>query len=629
MMLKQLIQKESFSIWSIDAASFKTLLNHLKKNKIKVFALFIININRKIAYNTQCDLNALNISSINETTQNLKDIKAKLSSKYHEFLDVFDQAQLNKLLFHRFYDHKIELISDSTFSRCQVYWMFSVKLLKVKKYLNENLLKRFITSSQIFYFFPVLFVLKANEDLWFCVNYWKLNVIFKRNKYSLSLIDEIIDKIVSCKHLTRLNIISAFNKLQMHFNNENYITFITALKAYKYKMLSFKLTNESIFFQQYMNDILWDFLNDFCQVYLDDILIYSKMRKKHKDHIKLVLSQLREAELQMNIWKCDFNVKETVFLEVIVSELDFCMNLSKVTVIVSWITSINLKEIQSFVKFVNFYHRFIKNFSKLVKSFIQLTRKNISFVWNKICVQVFDNLKKQVSSILVLRHFDLKRQAILKIDASNYVKDEILSQYDDEKVLHSMIFYSKSMILAEINYHIYDKKLLVIIQCFEYWRLKLKCIELLIQMFIDHQTLKIFMKNKQLSWWQVNYLNILSKFNFQIIFRSGKMNTKVNALIRMLLVNVFESAQHLEDHFQTILILDRVNVLSIELKANLYQQVRMINQTDELCSEYRQAMNENKIKFHITKLKNCEIIDDVLFRKDLLWISENMHTKLL
>ncbi len=574
-------------------------------------------------------MNALNISSINETTQNLKDIKAKLSSKYHEFLDVFDQAQLNKLLFHRFYDHKIELISDSTFSRCQVYWMFSVKLLKVKKYLNENLLKRFITSSQIFYFFPVLFVLKANEDLWFCVNYWKLNVIFKRNKYSLSLIDEIIDKIVSCKHLTRLNIISAFNKLQMHFNNENYITFITALKAYKYKMLSFKLTNESIFFQQYMNDILWDFLNDFCQVYLDDILIYSKMRKKHKDYIKLVLSQLREAELQMNIWKCDFNVKETVFLEVIVSELDFCMNLSKVTVIVSWITSINLKEIQSFVKFVNFYHRFIKNFSKLVKSFIQLTRKNIFFVWNKICVQVFDNLKKQVSSILVLRHFDLKRQAILKIDASNYVKDEILSQYDDEKVLHSMIFYSKSMILAEMNYHIYDKKLLVIIQCFEYWRLKLKCIELLIQMFIDHQTLKIFMKNKQLSWWQVNYLNILSKFNFQIIFRSGKMNTKVNALIRMLLVNVFESAQHLKDHFQTILILDRVNVLSIELKANLYQQVRMINQTDELCSEYRQAMNENKIKFHITKLKNCEIIDDVLFRKDLLWISENMHTKLL
>jgi len=134
--------------------------------------------------------------------------------------------------------------------------MFSVKLLKIKKYLNENLLKRFITSSQTFYFFLILFILKANEDFRFCVNYQKLNVIFKRNRYSLSLIDEIIDKIVSCKHLIRLNIISAFNKLQMHLDNKNYIIFITALKAYKYKMLSFELTNESIFFQQYINDVL-------------------------------------------------------------------------------------------------------------------------------------------------------------------------------------------------------------------------------------------------------------------------------------------------------------------------------------------------------------------------------------
>ncbi len=507
--------------------------------------------------------------------------------------------------------------------------MSSVKLLKIKKYLNENLLKRFITSSQTFYFFLVLFALKANEDLWFCMNYQKLNVIFKRNKYSLLLIDEIIKKIVSCKHLIRLNIISTFNKLWMHLDNENYITFITALEAYKYKMLLFELINKSTSFQQYMNDVLWDFLNNFCQVYLDDILIYSKTKKKHKDHVKLVLSWLREAELQMNIQKCKFNVEETVFLKVIVSKLDLRMNLSKVTVIVSWITLINLKEIQNFMRFVNFYRRFIKNFSKLVKLFTQLTRKNTSFVWNNVCVQVFDNLKKQVSSISVLHHFDFKQQAILKIDALNYVKDEILSQYDDKKVLHSMIFYSKSMNLAEINYHIYDKKLLVIIRCFEHWRLELKCTELLIQMFIDHQTLKIFMKNKQLSRWQVNYLNVLLKFNFQIIFKSDKMNIKVNALIRMSLANVSESAQRLKDYFQTILILNKVDVLPVESKANLYQRVCMINQIDEFCSKYKQAMNENKLKFHITKLKDCEIIDDVLFRKDLLWVFENMHTKLL
>ncbi len=97
----------------------------------------------------------------------------------------------------------------------------------------------------------------------------------------------------------------------------------------------------------------------------------------------------------------------------------------------------------------------------------------------------------------------------------------------------------------------------------------------------------------------------------------------------MSLANISESAQRLENRFQTILTLDRVDVLLIELKANLYQWMCMINQMNELCDEYKQAMNENKLKFHITKLKNCEIIDSVLFKKDLLWVSENIHMKLL
>ncbi len=187
----------------------------------------------------------------------------------------------------------------------------------------------------------------------------------------------------------------------MHSDSENYTIFIIALEAYKSKMLSFKLINDSVSFQQYMNDVFWDFLNDFCQVYLNDILIYSKTQREHRQ----LLDHLREADLQVDIWKCKFNVEETVFLEVIVSEQDLHMNSIKVKVIVNWATSINLKKVQSFLRFINFYHCFIKNFLKLVKSFTQLTRKNTSFVWNKVCVQAFDDLKKQVNSISILRHF--------------------------------------------------------------------------------------------------------------------------------------------------------------------------------------------------------------------------------
>jgi len=172
---------------------------------------------------------------------------------------VFDWAQVDKLSSHRSYDHKIELTNDVTSSRCWAYWMSLYKLQKIKEYLNKNLSKSFITSSKTSYFSLVLFALKINDDFHFCVDYQKLNIIIKRNCYSLSFIDEIIDKIVDCKHLTRLNIIFAFNKLHMHLDSENYTIFIIALEAYKSKILSFELTNDSISFQQYMNDVLWNF----------------------------------------------------------------------------------------------------------------------------------------------------------------------------------------------------------------------------------------------------------------------------------------------------------------------------------------------------------------------------------
>ncbi len=143
------------------------------------------------------------------------------------------------------------------------------------------------------------------------------------------------------------------------------------------------------------------------------------------------------------------------------------------------------------------------------------------------------------------------------------------------------------------------------------------------------------MKNKQLTRQQANYLNILSKFNFQIIFRSGKINIKVDALTKMSMIDSSESAKDIDDHFQTILTSNQIDVLSIkfeiesEYEVNLYQRVRLVNQKNELCNEYWQAMNKDELKLHDMKLKNCQIIDNVLFKKSLLWMLKQMHTKLL
>ncbi len=97
----------------------------------------------------------------------------------------------------------------------------------------------------------------------------------------------------------------------------------------------------------------------------------------------------------------------------------------------------------------------------------------------------------------------------------------------------------------------------------------------------------------------------------------------------MSLINIFESTQHTEDCYQIILTLNKVNILTIESEVDLYQRVKDVNKMNEFCDEYKQAIRENKLKLHSTELKHCKIVDDVLFRKNLLWVSEKMHTKLL
>ncbi len=136
-------------------------------------------------------------------------------------------------------------------------------------------------------------------------------------------------------------------------------------------------------------------------------------------------------------------------------------------------------------------------------------------------------------TVFILKHFNSIRKAILKMNFLNYVNDEVLSQYDDENILHSMIFYNKNMILAECNYEIYDKELLIIIRCLKHWCFKLKCMNILIKIFINHLNLKYFMIIKELIRWQAKWAEKLSEYNFKIIYQSRKQNLKVDALIRM------------------------------------------------------------------------------------------------
>jgi len=179
--------KRLVNIIMIKVVMYWTLV---KNKKIKIFFLIISEINQALS-------SVEDFAKLNEiiSVMSLNELKKKLSIVYHDFLNVFDREKITQLSLHWSYNHKIELEEESQLFRSQLYFMLSYKLQKIKEYLKENLKKKFITLSKASFASSILFVKKKDDSLCFCVNYWKLNALIKRNRYSIFLIDEVLVRI--------------------------------------------------------------------------------------------------------------------------------------------------------------------------------------------------------------------------------------------------------------------------------------------------------------------------------------------------------------------------------------------------------------------------------------------------
>ncbi len=139
------VQKESFLIQNIDVVFFQALVKRKKKNQTEIFAMFIEDIDRKIVYNTQCELDVINVFSVNETTQNLEDIKVKLSSEYQNFLDVFDRAQADKLSSHHSYCY------DSSYASSLIAMLMTMLMTILRAIVDRSSLEHRLVSKSILF----------------------------------------------------------------------------------------------------------------------------------------------------------------------------------------------------------------------------------------------------------------------------------------------------------------------------------------------------------------------------------------------------------------------------------------------------------------------------------------------
>jgi len=192
----------------------------------------------------------------------------------------------------------------------------------------------------------------------------------------------------------------------------------------------------------------------------------------------------------------------------------------------------NLFEVQQFLGFCNYYRRFIPKYSEKAEPLTRLTKKDEPFVWGSEQQLAFEMMVTAFTTAPALRHFDHERDVIIETDASDYVSAGVLSQRDDEGVLHAVAYYSKKHSPAECNYDIYDKELMAIIKALEEWRPECEGAAHPLQLITDHKNLEYFMTKKLLNRRQARWSEFLTRFDYKIVYRPGKSNGKADALTR-------------------------------------------------------------------------------------------------
>ena len=229
---------------------------------------------------------------------------SNVPSKYHEFANIFSKTKAEVLPPHHLYDLKINLEEGTQSLVSSIYSLSASEQEALKEFIEENLNTGFIQSTSSLHGALVLFVKKKDGSLHLCVNFCRLNHIFKKDRYPLPLISDLLDSPCKAQVYSKIDLHHAYYLVHIANGDEWKTAFRTHYGSFEWSVIPFSLTNAPMAFQRFMNNIFSD-LSDICIViYLDDILIYLNNMSKHYQHVKEILKRLYKAGLYAKAEKC-------------------------------------------------------------------------------------------------------------------------------------------------------------------------------------------------------------------------------------------------------------------------------------------------------------------------------------
>ncbi|KAI0993496.1 hypothetical protein K3495_g14688, partial [Podosphaera aphanis] len=253
---------------------------------------------------------------------------------------------------------------------------------------------------------------------------------------------------------------------------------------------------------------------------MDDILAYTDGTVEgHWKTVRSILGKLEKAGLYLDIDKCDFLCPEVKYLGFIVrAGKSVTVDPNKVKAILEWKPPTSVKGVRSFLGFANFYRCFIDGFSDIAAPLIIPTKKQTSWRWGADENEAFEKMKKIFASEPVLAQWDPERETMIQVD--------------DQGKLRPVVYFSRRLNSAEVNYPILDKEMLALVVCLQEWQAKLRSVVRPFTILSDHRNLSYFATKCLLSERQARYSDVLQQYNFLLRWRAGSACERPNALSR-------------------------------------------------------------------------------------------------
>ncbi|GJX73336.1 putative reverse transcriptase domain-containing protein [Tanacetum coccineum] len=336
--------------------------------------------------------------------------------------------------------------------------------------LQELSDKRFIRPSSSPWGALVLFVKKKDGSFRMCIDYRELNKLTVRNRYPLPRINNLFDQLQGSRVYSKIDLRSGYHHTNSEFGR----------KASQRRRLGLAMAAT----------------NKFMIVFIDDILIYSKSKEEHAEHLKLILELLKKEELYAKFLKCKFWLSSVQFLGHVINSEGVYMDPAKIESIKDWASPKTPIDIRQFLGLAGYYRRFIQGFSKIAKPMTKLTQKNAKFDWSETAEAAFQLLKQKLCSAPILSLPEGSEGFVVYCDASRKGLGAVLMQ--------------REKVIAYVHY-LYGTKCVV---------------------FTDHKSLQHILDQKELNMRQRRWLELLSNYDCEIRYHPGKANVVADALSR-------------------------------------------------------------------------------------------------